>query len=78
MSLFHVFLAVAVCSALCDHIMNTLNEMNVLDICRNVLSAGFDTVVNVLLFPHHLRKPPSYAVATMASSTFAGSHRRSK
>ncbi len=43
--------------------MNTLNEMNVLDICRNVLSAGFDTVVSVLLLLCDLCEPFAYLVA---------------
>ncbi len=49
--------------SLCDHIMDALNEMNVLDVCRNVLSASFDAVVNVFLLLRHLRKPLPYSVA---------------
>ena len=58
-----IFTAVTVFRSTCNHIMNALNKVDVLDIGFNELSTGSDTVVNVLFLLRDFSEPFPYFIA---------------
>ena len=77
MILVLVFPAVVVCWSLCDHIMDTLNKMDILNICFNKLSAGIDIVVSMLLLLCDFSEPfPFLFVEQLLYRLFPPVHNR--